>query len=80
MAARTRALLLQGICRPFRLLFSDDGKLNGRPAERARLDGLPQTEVQRTPARQIQQGCWSQVLLGELAELVGNGTESSQRS
>ena len=39
VAARTRALLLQGICRPFRLLFSDRGRLNERPAERAQPDG-----------------------------------------
>ena len=50
VAARTRALLLQGICRTFRLPFSDDGRLNERPAERARLDGLQQTEVQPPPS------------------------------
>jgi hypothetical protein len=44
------ALLLQGICRPFRLLSSDDGRLNERPAERARLDGLQQTEAQLLPS------------------------------
>jgi hypothetical protein len=42
VAARPRALLLQGICRTFRL--------NGRPAARARLDGLRQTEVQPLPS------------------------------
>ena len=50
VAARTRALLLQGICRSFRLLSSDDGRLNERPAERAQLHGLQQTEVQPLPS------------------------------
>jgi hypothetical protein len=50
VAAGSRALLLQEICRSFRLLSSDDGRLNERPAERARLDGLQQTEVQPLPS------------------------------
>jgi hypothetical protein len=50
VAAGARALLLQGICRTFRLLSSDDGGMNGRPAARARLDGRQQTEAQPPPS------------------------------
>jgi hypothetical protein len=39
-----------GNLQAFRLLSSDDGRLNERPAERARLDGLQQTGAQLLPS------------------------------